>query len=126
MVAVTDAVAEEPIWWLVPAGFVSVQAFTIGEVDEGHIRDVAAIDDVDPIEDLPPSDPRHQGALEERAALERDTLLPLPVITYGEVPDGFSQAVPKDRAAPSLVAGRQYLLTVMGGGDAGQCHFKGA
>lgn len=119
----TDSATEELIWWLVPEGFTSVHPFTIGEVDEEAVKSLATMDELDPLEDLPPSDLRHQRALVEREALEHATLIPLASITYGQVPPGFRQSHPAAGPAPALVPGREYCLAVMGGSDSGHFSF---
>lgn len=124
MVALSDASTEQPIWWLVPAGFTSVQPITIEEVDDADVEGLADLDEVDPLEDLPPSDPRHIQALEQRERESSGILISLPTVTYGEVPPGFRQALPDSGPAPALVHGRDYVLTVMGGGDAGHLPFR--
>ena len=68
---ITDASTEEILWWLAPEGFTSVHSFSIGEVDEEAVKSLAAMDDIDPLEDLPPSDLRHQRALAESACASR-------------------------------------------------------
>jgi len=123
MLVVSDSTTEEPIWWLVPEGFTSVLAFTIGEVDEEAVESLATLDELDPLEDLPPSDLRHQRALVEREALEDATLIPLASVTYGQVPPGFRQSHPAAGPAPALVPGREYCLAVMGGTDNGRFSF---
>jgi hypothetical protein len=123
---VTDVPTQEVVWWLVPPGFVSVAPFRVGEVDERAVPALAASDELDPIEDLPPSDPRHQRGHKERESLERNVLIPLGAVTYGEIPPGFRQARPETGHAPALVPDREYVLMVMGSdGDAGHCPFRG-
>jgi hypothetical protein len=119
----TDSSADEPIWWLVPQAFTSVHPFTIGEVDEEAVNSLATMDDLDPLEDLPPSDTRHQRALAEREALEDATLIPLASVTYGQVPPGFRQSHPPAGPPPALVPGREYCLAVMGGSVSGHFSF---
>jgi hypothetical protein len=123
MLVLTDVATDEPIWWLVPESFTSVHPFSIGEVDEEAIRSLAAIEDLDPLEDLPPTDMRHRRALAERDALEDATLIPLANVTYGQVPRGFRQTLPAVGPAPALVTGREYCLAVMGSGDSGHFSF---
>lgn len=120
---ITDASNDETIWWLLPESFTSVHPFTIGEVDEESVQSLAAMDDIDPIEDLPTSDARHQRALAEGAALEDPVLIPLGVVVYGEVPQGFRQCHPTAGPAPPLAPGREYNLVVMGGSDSGHLAF---
>jgi hypothetical protein len=121
--AITDASNDEAIWRLLPGSFTSVHPFTIVEVDEESVQSLAATDDIDPIEDLPASDARHQRALAERVALEDAVLIPLGVVVYGEVPQGFRQCHPMAGPAPPLAPGREYHLVVMGGSDAGHLSF---
>ena len=123
MVAVTEVSTDETQWWLVPQSFTEVHPFTIGEVDAASVESFAAMDDIDPIEDLPASDPRHQRALAETAALEEAVLIALPTFVYGEVPPGFRQGHPTEGPAPPLAPGREYHLLVMGGSDAGHLAF---
>ena len=122
-VVVSEASTEETVWWLLPQSFTEVHPFEMGEVDAESVERFAAIHDIDPIEDLPASDARHQRALAERAALEEAVLIPLPVLVYGEVPSGFRQCHPTEGPAPPLAPGREYHLLVMGGSDAGYCPF---
>jgi hypothetical protein len=123
ILAITDSSTDETIWWLVPDSFTSVHPFTIEEVDKQSVESLAAMDDVDPLEDLPPSDVRHQRALAENAALQEAVLIPLGTLVYGEVPRGFRQAHPTEGPAPSLVRGHEYHLAVMGGSDTGHFSF---
>jgi hypothetical protein len=121
--AITDGSTGETMWWLLPESFTSVHSFTIDEVDAESVQSLAAMDDIDPIEDLPASDARHQRALAEAAALEDATLVPLGVVVYGEVPQGFRQCHPTEGPAPPLSPGREYNLMVMGGSDTGHLSF---
>jgi hypothetical protein len=125
MLALSDMTTEELIWWLVPAGFVSELPFTVTEPAESRIEAFSRSSGLDPIEDLPPSDPRHQRALQEQDAFVHAVLVPLSEVTYGEVPHGFRQARPRGAAAPPLIPGRRYGLLVAGGSDSGRLVFEG-
>jgi hypothetical protein len=120
--AVVDVAAEEPIWSLVPLSFSTVLPFTIPEVTAEDVADLADQEPVDPIEDLPPSDPRHQEALASRARLEENTPA-LASLTYGVVPSGFRQASPQSGVS-ALVPGRLYHLMVIGPGGHGSLAFQ--
>ena len=66
----------------------------------------------DPVEDLPPSDPRHQAAL-HRMLLDEATLMEgLEVVTYGVVPPGFVQVHPPDGSVVPLQAQTSYAFSV--------------
>ena len=121
--AITEGATGETMWWLLPESFTSVHPFTIDEVDAESVQSLAAMDDIDPIEGLPASDARHQRALAEGAALEDAMLIPLGVVVYGEVPQGFRQCHPTEDPAPPLAPGRAYDLVVMGGSDTGHLSF---
>jgi hypothetical protein len=119
---VVDMSIEKPIWWLVPASFTAVHSFTVADVTAADVDALADAEPLDPIEDLPPSDPRHKAAIAERDALETASPL-LGSLTYGVVPPGFRQASP-ETGLVVLVPGRSYGLTVMGPGGHGGIEFQ--
>lgn len=123
-VTVIDLTSEKPIWWLMPEAFSKVLPLEISEPSEREIDELASGEEIDPIEDLPPTDPRHQLALRERVALEERTQIPLPTLSYGVVPTGFRQALPQGAAAPLLKPGGSYGIHAMGAGVAGYLAFE--
>lgn len=120
--AVLDAAAEAPMWALAPASFSAELPFTIPEVTTESVAELADQEPVDPIEDLPPSDPRHQEALESRSRLLESTPF-LASLTYGVVPSGFRQVSPQSGVSV-LVPGRLYHLMVIGPGGHGSLAFQ--
>ena len=120
-VAVIDVGAERPVWWLVPASFTAVP-FTMGEVTAEHVDALADGEPIDPIEDLSPSDPRHQEAIAVRESLV-SAFPELGAVTYGVVPDGFRQTTP-ERGVTALVPGQSYNLVVMSSGGHGGIVFE--
>jgi hypothetical protein len=119
---VSDIDADQLIWRLVPVSFASEALITIGAVLPAEMNESADEEPLDPIEDLPPSDPRHLAAIEERHRLV--TAFPvLESLTYGIIPPGFRQATPGP-AAPALVPGRSYSLSVMGPDGYGGVTFR--
>lgn len=126
-IGVADMAAEEPLWWLVPASFTSVFPFTVGDVSEAEVDALAAGDYIDPLEDLPPSDPLHQWAVRQREDVEQRVFVSLRTLTYGIVPMGFRQAVPQHGPPPPLIPGREYAVQAMGlDMDAAHLVFRGA
>ena len=121
--AVVDEETEQPVWLLVPESFTAVLPFTIEEVTSQDVEDLADTQPFDPIEDLPPSDPRHQAAITHRDESNERAFPPLASLTYGVVPPGFRQASPADRVEP-LVPGRAYNLTVFGPSGSGSIEFR--
>jgi hypothetical protein len=121
--AVVDEETEQPVWWLVPGSFTAVLPFTIEEVTPQDVEDLADAEPFDPIEDLPPSDPRHKAAITDRDESNESAFPPLASLTYGVVPPGFRQASPEDRVE-ALVPGRAYNLTVMGPSGSGSIGFR--
>ena len=119
--AVMDMEAERPVWWLVPSSFTEVHSFTT-DVSSEEVESLADAEPFDPIEDLPPSDPRHQEAIAMRDLANEHMSPILEWLTYGVVPSGFRQAAPDGDVAP-LVRGRSYSLSVMGPGGHGQLTF---
>jgi hypothetical protein len=119
---VVDMSTEKPIWWLVPASFTAVHSFTSADVSAADVEALADAEPLDPIEDLPPPDPRHRAAIAQRDALETASPL-LGSLTYGVVPLGFRQASP-ETGLVALVPGRSYGLTVMGPGGHGGIQFQ--
>ncbi len=80
--------------------------------DPRHQAGLVALMPTDPIEDLPPSDPRHQAAL-HRMLLDEATLMEgLEVVTYGVVPPGFVQVHPPDGSVVPLQAQTSYAFSV--------------
>lgn len=123
-VAVVDIQSEEVIWWLVPASFSTVQVPFTTDVTPEDVEALADAEPYDPIEDLPPSDSRHQAAIERRDSINEAAFPVLDSLTIGVVPSGFRQATPGTGVA-ALVRGRAYALTVMGPGGHGQIEFRG-
>ena len=123
-VTVLDIASEKPVWWLLPEAFTVALPFEISEPSEQDIDQLASVEENDPVEDLLPTDPRHQGALRERAVLEERTLIPLPTISYGVVPLGFRQALPQGVPAPRLQRGGHFAIHAMGAGVAGYLAFQ--
>ena len=120
--AVVDVAADQPIWWLVPASFSVALPFTVEEPTAAEVDDLADDTSVDPIEDLPPSDPRHQDALAVRGRMNESSPQ-LASLTYGVVPEGFRQASPES-GITALLPGRVYHLTVIGPGGHGSLAFE--
>jgi hypothetical protein len=68
---------------------------------------------VDPIEDLPPSDPRRRVAeahMEDAAHLLRPWVSS---VEYGSLPVGFQQVLPRDSGPVPLCSGRRYRVLVL-------------
>ena len=124
-VTVLDLGSEQPIWWLLVDAFSEAMSFEIVEPSEADIEQLASIDEIDPLEDLPSTDPRHRRALQERDEFEERTLILLGDVTYGVVPAGFRQVLPQVGPAPSLKGGGSYGIHVMGAGMAGYLPFEG-
>ena len=124
-VTVLDLASEQPVWWLLPEAFTTALPFEISEPSEQEVAQLASVEEIDPLEDLPPTDPRHQMALRERAELEERTLVPLSSVSYGVVPRGFRQALPEEGPAPLLKHGRAFAIHVMGAGVVGYLAFQG-
>jgi hypothetical protein len=118
----------EPLWWLMAGDFVHVPSagFEIVEPSEAEIEGMAASAGLDPLEDLPPDDPRHQAALRARDELVESTQIPLRTLSYGTVPSGFRQGMPASGPAPELVRGGRYTIHVCGRGlsDYGSLEFE--
>lgn len=123
-ITVLDLTSDKPVWWVLPASFNVVLPFEVSEPSEHAIERLASQADIDPLEDLPPSDPRHQLALRERAELQERTLIPLSVISYGVVPPGFRQALPREGPAPVLRHDGGYAIHAMGASVAGYLAFQ--
>jgi len=123
-VTVLDLASQQPVWWLLPEVFSETLPFTIAEPSEQEIDQLASIEEIDALEDLPPTDPRHQSALRERVVLADGTQVPLSSIAYGVVPPGFRQALPQDAPAPLLRRGGSFAIHAMGAGVAGYLAFQ--
>ena len=119
--AIVDIATEQPIWWLVPASFVTVLPFTM-DVSQEEIEALADEEPIDPIEDLPSSDPRHQAAIAARDSANETMFPVLKSLTYGVVPSGFRQVSPEN-GVNALVPGKAYSLTIMGPGGHGHIAF---
>jgi hypothetical protein len=92
--------------------------------DPRHQAALLALRPSDPIEDLPPADPRHQAAL-RRMLLDEATLMErLDVVTYGVVPPGFVQVHPTDGAVVALRAQIPYAFSVDALGEHGIVVFE--
>jgi hypothetical protein len=122
-VAVVDIDTDEPIWLLVSDSFTTVLPFTIHEVTPEEVDARADEEPIDPIEDLPPSDPRHREAIAARDSVNDAAFPVLGTLTYGVVPPGFRQASP-GAGVVALVPGRSYNLFVMGPGGHGSVAFQ--
>jgi hypothetical protein len=114
MVVFVEIDSGEPVWVLAPAAFVPLPFTVVPDLTEEDLRELSEAGDIDPIEDLPPSDPRHQNALRERDAAVERSWIPLDAVTYGTVPQAFRQALPADGVAPTLVVGRAYGIQILG------------
>jgi hypothetical protein len=79
---------------------------------------------LDPIEDLPPSDPRHRAALRRMQVDEDELQAPLERLEYGVVPPGFRQVHPPRGQAPPLVRGASYLVSAVGTAGSGTAVFR--
>jgi len=112
-VAVTEIGTDRFVWWLVPESFNAVPPFTIGEVSKEDVENLADAEPLDPIEDLPPSDPRHKAALRERDLSNESVFPRLGALTYGVIPARFRQAAPEG-GVDLLSKGRRYAVVVMG------------
>jgi hypothetical protein len=112
-VAVTDLGTDRPVWWLVPESFHAVLPFTLGEVSKEDVEHLADAEPLDPIEDLPPSDPRHKAALRDRDPSNESVFPRLGAFTYGVIPARFRQAAPEG-GVDLLAKGRRYAVVVMG------------
>jgi hypothetical protein len=121
-VAIVDPVLEETLWWVVPTSFNSIAA-TVEEVTEEDVDELADAEPIDPIEDLPPSDPRHRAAIEARDRLSETAFPELQQFTYGTVPPGFKQVKPTGMPF-TLTPGKQYALAVIGPGGHGALDFQ--
>jgi hypothetical protein len=138
---VSDVLTRRPVWWLVSRAWADAVSFRPmwidflpdsapeTRTDSGFDNEVDLIEDlppsdprhqaalrgpVDPIEDLPASDARHQDALRR---LDIDTLglrQPLALVTYGVVPSGFREAYPGTGAPRATTGGGSYVLFVDG------------
>lgn len=124
-VTIVELASEEPVWWVLPAAFAQAETlrFEVSEPSEHDVARLASQEEMDPLEDLPPTDPRHQRALRERAEIEQATLVPLSTITYGILPEGFRQVLPGEGPAPQLTHDGSYGIHVMGAGVAGYLAF---
>jgi hypothetical protein len=92
--------------------------------DPRHQAALLALVPSDSIEDLPPSDPRHQAAL-RRMLLDQATLMErLDVVTYGVVPPGFVQVHPPDGSVVALRAQTSYAFSVDALGEHGIVVFE--
>jgi hypothetical protein len=137
---VSAADSGAPVWWIVAQAWADAVAFHPMWVDvtpDDSEDEPPKFQDygLDPIEDLPPSDPRHQAALRgsidpledlpatdplHQEALRRlriDELAlrqPLGVVTYGVVPEGFRQVHPAEGAVPVLTALSSYVVSADG------------
>jgi len=136
-VILSDARSHRPVWWIVSQRWAEALSFQPMWIEAGTNSDIQSVDAqgsddiVDPIEDLPPSDPRHQAALQARldpiedlpagdprhqSALQRlriDEIAlrqPLAVVTYGVVPPGFRDVYPGNRKPPTLSAATSYVV----------------
>src|SRR5262245_37242355 len=76
----------DPLWWLMPSAFELVPSafehmsdapIEIVEPSEAEMEELAARAELDPLEDLPPDDPRHQAALRTRDELVERTQIPV-------------------------------------------------
>jgi hypothetical protein len=150
---VSDAASRTPMWWIVSQPWADAVDFRPMWIDFTPDADpaeqTAAPDDhgLDPIEDLPPSDPRHQAALRgpidpiedlpardprHQDALRRlriDQLAlrqPLAVVTYGVVPAGFREVYPGDGPPQALSASSSYVVFVDGLVNEGKIAFSPA
>jgi hypothetical protein len=113
-VTFVDAARGEPIWAVFPFSSRSVVLPFTADVDDEEVQAVLEDASRDPIEDLPPTHPEHQRALEALMTAEEALLVPLSEITYGVVPEGFRQMYPMDGPPPALVSGTSYTLHVCG------------
>jgi hypothetical protein len=136
---VSDAASGAPVWWIVSQPWAEAVSFTPAWIDVTANPDAEpvpdALDDdaIDPIEDLPPSDPRHQAALRgtvdpledlpvsdprHQDALRRlrvDELAlrqPLALVTYGIVPPGFREVYPGTGDPQPLSTSSSYVVLV--------------
>jgi hypothetical protein len=92
--------------------------------DPRHQAALRALMPVDSIEDLPPSDPRHQAAL-RRMLLDQPALMEqLDVVTYGVVPPGFVQVHPADGSVVALRGQASYAFSVDALGEHGIVVFE--
>jgi hypothetical protein len=124
MLVVVEAATETPVWCLMPVGGERSSGVILTEVTDADIRAFSQEEMQDPLEDLPPSDPRHQWALREHERVQSALLIPVDLVTYGIVPPGFQQAMPERGSAPALKRGSAYVVQAMGGGDAGHLEFE--
>jgi hypothetical protein len=76
-----------------PEGLVLVP-MTFGPTTDEDLVQLAA-SEIDVLEDLPPSDPRHQRELQRRGRSPQRGRVELRELTYGVVPAGLQQACPK-------------------------------
>lgn len=136
---VSDASSGQPLWWIVSQPWAEAVSFKpmwleiVPEADAEHdgppqfddeldpIEDLPPSDPrhqaairgpVDPIEDLPASDPRHQNALRRLAVDELGLRQPLSRVVYGVVPNGFREVVPGSERPPALVESASYVVFV--------------
>src|SRR5262249_27983015 len=123
-VAVLDVELEQPIWWVVPVSFTDLLPFTVEETSPEDLNALADEEPIDPIEDLPQSDPRHQAAIPARDVANERAFPVLETLAYGVVPSGFRQASPNGEVT-ALIPGRAYSIAVMGPGGHGQVAFRG-
>jgi hypothetical protein len=119
---IVDPSAEEPLWLLAPASFSTELPYTVVEATPQEVATLADEEMLDPIEDLAPSDPRHQEALASRASMVESTPI-LASLTYGVVPSGFRQASPRGPVA-ALLPGKPYHLMVIGPSGHGTLAFQ--
>ena len=120
--SVTATTEEDAAWSLVASSF-EVLAFTVSEPTEEDIDWLASAEPFDPLEDLPPSDPRHQQAIRLRDSSDSMAVPVLENLVYGLVPDGFRQTAPQGAAAP-LVPGQSYRIFAIGPEGFGSLEFR--
>jgi hypothetical protein len=146
---VTEEQSNRPVWWVVAqawADAVSFQPVWFSTSDETDLEDDLEDADYgpDPVEDLPPSDPRHQEALvgledpiedlpasdpRHQAALRRlhtDELAlrqALGFVVYGVVPPGFREVCPGSSGPEVLSSGLRYAVVADGLTEEGSVAF---
>jgi hypothetical protein len=145
----TDPETFLPLWCIAARRYHEEVGIHFIEPSNGEARDELDPDEItfDPVEDLPPHDPRHQAALlaltpgdstedlpssdpRHQAALRRmlldeATLMErLDVVTYGVVPPGFVQVHPPDGDVVALQARTSYAFSVDALGEHGIVVFE--
>jgi hypothetical protein len=110
-VTVFDLELERTCWMLLPSA-------RAGKAETWEQRMSAAglrvPQGVDPIEDLPPTDPRYRIAEHHMLDMVEQGRVELSSLVYGVVPPGFAQITPDESSAMALEAGHRYEITISG------------